>query len=259
MQERYKMPNINLKEILDELLAGYRTGQTERQQDKAGGIAALQQAISLFDENYGKGTEKKALASYNQGSVGKGMAGSTRGAAVSTGMKQEFEDMRRGKLGDALTQLAQFFSNFNSQRPDAGNVAYAATGGFGGQMSLEAQRFAQEQASYPSVISGNQQGLGYQPPSFSGGGGGGGGTTNPFLRGSFGNTNVSGSTVSNDSAWGSTPQEISKQAQIQNSTRQTVAGMWTTRPGDELMGDRPAPWSPGSAYSLDAGGWYTPA
>ena len=198
------MPNINLKAILDELLAGYRTGQTERQQDKAGGIAALQQAISLFDENYGKGTEKKALASYNQGSVGKGMAGSTRGAAVSTGMKQEFEDMRRGKLGDALTQLAQFFSGFDTQRPNAGNVAYAATGGFGGQMGLEAQRFAQEQASFPSVISGNQQGLGYQPSS------GGGGTTNPFSRGSF-NTNVSGSTVPNDSAWGSTLQDISKQ------------------------------------------------
>lgn len=245
------MPNINLKAILDELLAGFRTGQTERQQDKAGGIAALQQAISLFDENYGKGTEKKAVASYNQGSVGKGLAGSTRGAAVSTGMKQEFEDMRRGRLGDALTQLAQFFSNFNAQRPDAGNVAYAATGGFGGQMSLEAQRFAQEQASFPAVISGNQQGLGYQPPS----GGGGGTSSNPFGRSPF----VSGSTEPGDGAWGSTSMEISKQGP---STPASSGGIsyWNSsygRTGSQLLQEYQEPFvgPPEPKEALYQGGW----
>ena len=223
------MPNINLKEVYDTISGDYKAGLAERKVDKSQGMSTLIEAIKLFDENYGKGAEKTALADYNQSAVTSGLSGSTRGAAVSAGMKNQFEDVRRGRLGDALAQFAQFLSGFNSGAPNAGNLGYIATGGFGAQSNLEAQRFAQDQASFPSVISGNQQGLGYQPSSSGGGGYSRSQILNP--------ANMSGSAGSSGSAWGGIPSAQSQQQT--DKPRPTYAGMWATQEEP----DDPSAWA----------------
>lgn len=239
------MPNINLKEVYDRISQDYETGLEERKEDKSQGMSALMEAISLFDESYGKGAEKTALANFNQSAVSRGLSGSTRGAAVSTGMKQGFEDMRRGRLGDALKSLAQFLSSFQSGAPNAGNLGYIATGGFGAQSDLEAQRFAQDQASFPATISGNAQGAGYQPPSSR--------TSfpNPFSRGG----NASGSAQVSDAggAWGSLSTDMATETKQKAPTFAGMSANYGIQ-GETSLG--PEPWSEGAMYSMDEGGWY---
>jgi len=223
----------------------------------------LMEAISLFDENYGKGTEKKALADYNQSAVSSGLSGSTRGAGVSTGMKQGFEDVRRGRLGDALAQLAQFLSSFQSGAPNAGNLGYIATGGFGAQSNLEAQRFAQDQV--PTVANRNSMGSRSQPQRAtstgvsSSGSSGSSGSSSPYIN--YPGSNSSGSAQGYDNsggggAWGGLSAGISEQQE--NRPRQTIAGMWATKdtPPPPEPADAPAPWSTGSAYQGVPGGGY---
>ena len=228
------MPNINLKEVYDLIKRDYETGLTERKEDKSRGIESLMEAIGLFDESYGKGAEKTALADYEQSAVSRGLSGSTRGAAVSTGMKHQFEDVRRGRLGDALTQLSQFLSSFQSGAPTAGNLGYIATGGFGAQSSLEAQRFAQDQASAPSIINRSVGGQGS---------GGLGGSPSPFQR----SGSVSGSVAdSGDSggAWGGLAADVAKETS-RGRGAPTFAGMEANYgiQGERWLGDgEPLPW-----------------
>lgn len=232
LSQRYDPPRISgggidLRAILDELLGDYRTGQKERKKDKASGMSALMEAIGLFDASYGKGTEKRAQAKFAQSASSRGLAGSTVPAAISTGLGQEFEDMRRGRLGGALSNLAQFLSSFDMQRPTAGTVAHTATGGFGALANVSAQNVALNQPR--DVISGNQQGLGYQPPSSS--------TFRSAANTPFrGRTSVSGSVDTGGSAWGGLQTDISQQNV--NKPRMTIAGMWATK--DKPLGPDPA-------------------
>ena len=200
------MPNINLKEILDSFRGEHSQG-----------IELLKEVIKMFDKGGISGTEKRAQAKYAQSAVGRGLAGSTVPAAISTGLSKEFEDIRVGRLTEAMNNLANFFAS-------PGTIAHTATGGFGAQLSKEQQRFEQEQASFPSTISGNQQGLGYQPPSNFGNRSG----TSPFSGpsgSSFRRGNVSSSADTGGGAWGDTALDISQQDR--NKPRQTIAGMWT--------------------------------
>lgn len=208
---------IDLRAILDELLGGYRAGQEERQEDKASGISALMEAIGLFDASYGKGTEKRAQAKFAQSASSRGLAGSTVPAAISTGLGQEFEDMRRGRLGGALSNLAQFLSSFDAQRPTAGTIAHTATGGFGALANVSAQNVALNQPR--DLISGNQAGLGYQPPSSSGLRSA---ASSPFR----GRLTTSGSAGTGGSAWGGLQTGISQQQQqASRTTGPTFSGM----------------------------------
>ena len=86
-----------------------RAAQFERER---GGIAALQEAIALFDKDYGKGMEARARASASQQAVLSGLGGTTRPGAVSAGLTAEFEDMRRGRLATAQTNLGQFLGSY---------------------------------------------------------------------------------------------------------------------------------------------------
>lgn len=200
------MPNINLKEILDQFKGEHGEG-----------IELLKQVIQMFDKQGITGAEKKTQAKFAQSAASRGLAGSTVAPAVSAGISREFEDIRVGRLTEAMNNLANFFAS-------PGTIAHTATGGFGAQTQLEQQRFEQQQASFPSIISGNQQGLGYQPPtnfgsrpSFNSGPGGG-----SFRRG-----DVSGSAVDSGGAWGQTAFDVSQQGA--GGSRQTIAGMYTTK------------------------------
>lgn len=86
-----------------------RARQLEREQ---GGIAELREAIALFDEDYGKGAELRAMASASSQLISSGLGGTTRPGAVSAGMSAEFEDLRRGRLSTAMTNLANFFGTY---------------------------------------------------------------------------------------------------------------------------------------------------
>ena len=225
------MPNINLKEILDQFKGEHGEG-----------IELLKQVIQMFDKQGITGAEKKTQAKFAQSATSRGLAGSTVAPAVSAGISREFEDIRIGRLSEAMNNLANFFAS-------PGTIAHTATGGFGAQTQLEQQRFEQEQASFPATISGNQQGLGYQPPTnfgqrsnFSSGPAG----TN-FRQGS-----VSGSVADGGGAWGQTSLDISQQDADRPAP--TVAGMEANYGilGEISLGADP--WTPGSAYQGDPAG-----
>ena len=77
-----------------------------------GGIAELKKAIALFDKNYGKGMEAHARADASSAAIISGLGGTTRPGAVSAGLSAEFEDMRRGRLAQAQTNLGQFLGSY---------------------------------------------------------------------------------------------------------------------------------------------------
>ena len=86
-----------------------RTKQRERE---TLGIAELKKAIALFDKNYGKGMEAHARADASSAAITSGLGGTTRPGAVSAGLSAEFEDMRRGRLAQAQTNLGQFLGSY---------------------------------------------------------------------------------------------------------------------------------------------------
>lgn len=56
--------------------------------------------------------EAKARASAVQQAILGGLGGTTRPGAVSAGLKAEFEDMRRGRLAEARTNLGNFLGSY---------------------------------------------------------------------------------------------------------------------------------------------------
>jgi hypothetical protein len=217
------MPNINLKEILDQFRG-----------EHAEGISTLRDVVDILNKPGITGAERTAQAKFGQQAVSTGLAGSTRPAAVSAGLSAQFEDMRFGRLIDAMNNLAGIFAT-------PGTIAHTATGGFGAQLSKEQQRFEQEQASFPSIISGNQQGLGYQPPTNFGGTG-----SNPFSPppgSAFGSRrNVAGSVQDSESTWGNAQTRISEEEA--NRPRQTIAGMHTDS-------NLPTPYTPAEIEAIN--------
>lgn len=188
------------------------------------GINLLKQVIAMFDKSSITGAEKRTQAKFAQSAVSRGLAGSTVAPAVSAGLSKEFEDIRVGRLTEAMNNLANFFAS-------PGTIAHVATGGFGEREeptgSVAPPGFGYgPRGGY--VTSGNQQGLGYQPPSnfgqrsnFSGGPAGA----------SFRQGNVSGSVADSGSAWGATAFDISQQS---TKKRQTIAGMWAEGRADPV-------------------------
>jgi hypothetical protein len=86
-----------------------RARQLEREQ---GTIAELRKALALFDEDYGRGAENRALTTAASGLITSGLGNTTRPGAVSAGLSAQFEDMRRGRLSDALSNLASFMGSY---------------------------------------------------------------------------------------------------------------------------------------------------
>jgi len=125
---------IDLSGILESL-------RQERSNKYQTGLGAMQRAAGLFGPSYMKGAETSALASMEQSMVGRGLSGTTRPGALSVGIKQGFEDIRRTRLSDALSNIGQYAQG---AMPTAGDIAHLATGGFSGLLSRD---IATEQAN----------------------------------------------------------------------------------------------------------------
>ena len=72
------------------------------------GLQPLQQVVDLFGPSYMRGVERKALANVDAGLVSRGLGSTTRPVAMSVGMKGQFEDIRRGRLADALAMMSRY-------------------------------------------------------------------------------------------------------------------------------------------------------
>ena len=98
-----------LSNTLGTQVAEDRTKQLGRE---SGAIAALKEAMALFDENYGKGAENRALTAASSNLISSGLGNTTRPGAVSVGLSAEFEDMRRGRMSSALSNLPSFLGSY---------------------------------------------------------------------------------------------------------------------------------------------------
>lgn len=87
-------------------------GRKKQEKREKLGISTLQKAIALFDKDFGKGMEARARASASSAAVTSGLGGTTRPGAVSAGLTAEFEDMRRGRLSGALSNLSSFLGSY---------------------------------------------------------------------------------------------------------------------------------------------------
>ena len=86
--------------------------RSKQQKREKSAIQQLQAAIKLFDKSYGKGMEATAKASAISNLINTGLGGTTRPGAVSGNLSATFEDMRRGKLSGARTNLANFLGSY---------------------------------------------------------------------------------------------------------------------------------------------------
>ncbi len=110
LKEYYKSPGSAWRPAPSSLVRRIQEEKGRKAQEKREkqGIGALQQAIALFDKDFGKGMEARARASASSAAVTSGLGGTTRPGAVSAGLSAEFEDMRRGRLSGALGNLQVF-------------------------------------------------------------------------------------------------------------------------------------------------------
>ena len=103
---------IDLPGLVKRLEAEFASGKVTQAGRESGAIAELKKAIEQFGPGYGSGMEAKAKASATAGAIGSGLGGTTRPAALSAGLAGEFEDMRRGRLAGAQTNLGNFLGSY---------------------------------------------------------------------------------------------------------------------------------------------------
>lgn len=126
-----------------------KTGREKQAKREEGGIAALQKSIALFDKNFGKGMEARARAAASSQAVLSGLGGTTRPGAVSAGLTAEFEDMRRGRMATAQSNLASFLGSYRDPYAVTPQVNLARTGQQNqfalGQQQLQQSALGQQQ------------------------------------------------------------------------------------------------------------------
>jgi len=82
--------------------------EAERKDRYQEGLRPLQEIKDLFGPSYMKGVERTALANVDAGLISRGLGSTTRPVAMSVGMKGQFEDIRRGRLADALAMMSRY-------------------------------------------------------------------------------------------------------------------------------------------------------
>jgi hypothetical protein len=135
-----------LSSLLEQLYKDYRGIETQRGERYQAGLGELAEAAGLFGPGYGVGMEREALAGAKQSLIGRGLGGTTRPMAVSAGMKAQFEDLRRGRLAEALGQMAGYRRTFPEGTATAGILSHLATGGFSGGLEAARLGLAQQTA-----------------------------------------------------------------------------------------------------------------
>lgn len=122
---------ISISNLLNKLTADYETTKGQRQKRYGEGLSELGKVTGLFGPGYGAGMEHAAMTGAKQSLIGRGLGGTTRPMAVGAGMKAGFEDLRRGKMAEALTRMAEYRRMFPEGTATAGVLSHLATGGFG--------------------------------------------------------------------------------------------------------------------------------
>jgi len=125
-----EISQATIANLLRRFYEDYTKTEGQREQRYASGLSDLAQVTGLYGPGYGAGMEKAALAGANQSLIGRGLGGTTRPQAVSAGLKAEFEDLRRGKIAEALTRTADYKRTFPESTATAGILSHLATGGF---------------------------------------------------------------------------------------------------------------------------------
>ena len=169
------MAAIDIAGLLKRMEADYNTAKTERQQQYKSGLADLAQVTGLYGQGYGAGMEHEAQAQLGQTMVGRGLSGTTRRGAGAGEISAHFEDLRRGKIAGALTNMAEYEKSFQDIYPDAGTISHLATGGYSGLLDKEQLAFQTDIAKAPGGALGPPKlgGVSVQYPSAGGGSSGG--------------------------------------------------------------------------------------
>lgn len=107
----------------------------ERGQKYGQGLSALQSAAELFGPGAMAGEEMAGQAAIEQSAAGRGLSGTTMPGAMSVGMKAQLEDIRKSRLSDAFSNIANYIGQ---STPSAGTI-----GGIASQASSLAQRQAE--------------------------------------------------------------------------------------------------------------------
>jgi hypothetical protein len=102
-----------------------KAAQVEEQKRYESGLADIAKVTELFGPEYTAGMEHMAMTGARQSMIGRGLGGTTRPMAVSAGMKAQFESLRRGKMAEALTRMAEYKRTPQQIYPGGGEVSAA--------------------------------------------------------------------------------------------------------------------------------------
>jgi len=149
-----EISQATIANLLRRFYEDYTKTEGQREQRYASGLSDLAQVTGLYGPGYGAGMEKAALAGANQSLISRGLGGTTRPQAVSAGLKAEFEDLRRGKIAEALTRTAEYKRMFPESTATAGILSHLATGGFGAGLSAKQLDLAQQTALSQGIPAG---------------------------------------------------------------------------------------------------------
>lgn len=149
-----------------------------RAEDKTRGLSALEDALSTFGPDYGKGMEMEAKAAAGASNITAGLGGTSMPGSISAGLTAKFKDARlRGRAG-IQQAIASFMSGFRD--PSVVTPSHL----------LGAEQLVQSSSQRPVVSqrsSAPRQSFSRGNPYISDTGYGGGGQSafsrgNPFIR-----------------------------------------------------------------------------
>lgn len=116
-----------IKDLLDMFTSQYEESRAAKEKRYEGGLGILEEVAGMFGPGYLKGEETKTLAAMEQGMVGRGLGGTTRPAAVGTGIKADIRDRATKGRAGAMTNIAQYMSGYQETAPTPGTLASLAT------------------------------------------------------------------------------------------------------------------------------------
>lgn len=221
------MAAIDLRGLLGRMESQYEEAKKESEQRYKSGLADLAEIAGLFGPGYGAGAKQEVLAESGQALTGRGLAGTTRKMAEAGGIEAYFENLRKGKLAEALKGTAAYQQNFPQIYPEAGELAHLATGGYSGLLGKEQLQLQQAVAQAPGGELGPPKagGVSVEYPSTSGGGGGGiGDIGSPDF--SLPSGGWSGGGASATTAFGGTPREDESDLYSRVVVGKTPSGGW---------------------------------
>jgi len=186
--------------LMNLLTGQYGAGVTQRKKQYEQGLGRLEQALTTaqgpeFDqlalEQYGR-AKTKAVSSGLSRLISSGLMGTTRAAEPERAFEAEvgvpfykgLAEAKAGRISSALGNISQYQMQFPNIYPEAGTLAYLATGGFG-QLSPQQKLAAEELPTLArlATIGGEGGGGTIGGGGTVGGGGGGGGGYGGSLTG----------------------------------------------------------------------------